>query len=71
MGITPYPAPVGRGVQDAPCTGLLNYNLDGNVRKICAEDGYYNQASAKRLCFTLGLDMDREAGRNDGVRLYR
>ena len=62
---------VSRGVQGAPCTGLLKVRIDQYYRRICAKPEYFNQASAQRLCFTLGLDMDREPGTNDGVRLYR
>ena len=62
---------VSRGVQGAPCTGLLKVQIDQYKRKICAEPEYFNQAAAQRLCFTLGVNMNKDPGKNVGVRLYR
>ena len=62
---------VKRGVKGAPCTGILNYRIGSAQRRICAETYYFNKASAERLCYTLGLNMDRKPGSDKGVRLYR
>ena len=64
---------VSRGNQEAPCVGYLKWKLaDGDSRRICTPDeGDFQEAWAKRACFTLGLDLDRKEGEVKGNRLYR
>ena len=64
---------VTRGVPNAPCTGYVKYDFGGgDLRRICANDGGdFHETIAQRLCFTLGLDLDRKSGQSDGVRLYK
>ena len=64
---------VTRGVQNAPCTGYAKYDVGGgDRRRICAASGGdFHETIAQRLCFTLGLDLDRKQGQSEGVRLYK
>ena len=64
---------VARGVRNAPCTGYIKYDVGGgDHRRICAgEGGDFHETIAQRLCFTLGLDLDRKPGQSKGVRLYK
>ena len=61
---------VNRGDSGAPCVGILNYRDVSSTRRLCGEKEDFNKASAERLCYTLGLNMNRQPGSKAGMRLY-